>query len=119
MIKNPEDTPKIDKMWDYLTEYNLTDMSPDSFYDLSQRIYFDEDVAKKYRNNRYVRGPGDDINAPCDYKCRVLNHCQTVAGDWDEWESCRQRYNYVADIGMETFMSALQSFNHAWYKPIN
>jgi hypothetical protein len=42
MNENPDDPPRIDLMWDYISEYNLTDMSPSSFYNHSLKIYYDE-----------------------------------------------------------------------------
>jgi len=38
-------------------DYNLPDLSPQSFMDHSMRIYNDANAAKQYRENRYVKGP--------------------------------------------------------------
>jgi hypothetical protein len=54
---NKFDEPKWDLVIDYVKEYNLPDLSPQSFMDHSMKIYEDADAAKQYRENRYVKGP--------------------------------------------------------------
>jgi len=46
--------------YDYRQHYDLKDLSPDSFFALSKQIYYNESVAIKYRNSRYMEGPGVD-----------------------------------------------------------
>ena len=55
---NKYDEPKWDLRIDYTKDYGLEDMSPQSFYDHSFKIYNDPEAAKQYRLNRYIGGPG-------------------------------------------------------------
>lgn len=72
--------PEWSKYSDYKQLYNLTDLSPESFFGLSKQIYDDEEVAKQYRNHRYIDGPREDgggLDAPCgfDTSCRLDMYC--------------------------------------------
>ena len=82
---NQHDEPKWDLKYNYIDEYNLPDMSPQSFMDHSNKIYQDEAAAIQYRTNRYVGGPGQDPSAPLSFKDRMELYCQTISNDFDEW----------------------------------
>jgi len=57
---------------DYLSEYNLKDLSPNSMAGLAQRLYEDEDLAQRYENNRYKRGTGAPKAVLNDQKYKCL-----------------------------------------------
>lgn len=82
---NQYDEPKWELKYDYRQHYDLPDLSPKSFFALSKNIYYNESVAIKYRNSRYMEGPGVDTSMGCKYSCRTIFYCQTVAADYDEW----------------------------------
>lgn len=54
---NKYDEPRWNVVIDYRKDYNLPDLSPQSFMAHSMKIYEDPEVAKQYRLNRYVGGP--------------------------------------------------------------
>lgn len=54
---NKHDTPKWEFNYNMLDFYNLTDMSPASFYEVSKSIYYDCSSAMKYRNHRNLNSP--------------------------------------------------------------
>ena len=82
---NKYDEPKWDLKYNYTSTYNLDDLSPQSMFDLSNKIFYDEETAKQYRNHRYIDGPGVDKESGCDFQCRMVMYCQTVSNDHDEW----------------------------------
>lgn len=81
-------------MWNYRTVYELEDLSPKSMHSFSERIYYEEAAATLYKNNRYIRGSGVDVNEECNYECRIVMYCQTVSNDYDEWQFCRDRSKF-------------------------
>lgn len=86
---NKFDEPVWRLKYNYTEEYDLPDLSPQSFYDLSERIYYNETVAKQYRSHRFIDGPGAPHGEDCKYSCRMELFCQTMSNDYDEWQFCR------------------------------
>lgn len=78
------------------------------------RIYNDEDTAKLYRLNRYVKGPkggkGKEISS--DYQKRL--YCQTVSNDYDESQFCNDddKFDLHHDNAVMTFINMVD--NH-WF----
>ena len=112
---NKFDEPKWDLMYNYTETYGMKDLSPQSFYDLSKSIYYDEEVAKAYRNHRYIDGPGVNKEAGCDFECRMIMYCQTVSNDYDEWQFCRNRDKFDPFSISETLLTFEQSVDHTWF----
>lgn len=68
---------------DYRKEYGLADLSPASFYNLSQRIQTDKAVCQQYKVNSAVGGPKVN-NDLCSSDEQLDHFCQTTASDSDE-----------------------------------
>lgn len=85
---NKYDDPKWTVKFDYRTFFNLTDLSPRSFLEHAQHMYFNSTMSAQYRDFRLVGGPSTWDPKPCDFKCRLENYCQVVAGDFDEYMYC-------------------------------
>ena len=58
---NKFDIPIWGLKYNYRDHFNLNDLSPQSFFNLSNFIYQDEEVAKLYRNSRFMEGPGVNV----------------------------------------------------------
>jgi hypothetical protein len=54
---NTHDEEKWDLMWNYLDTYNLTDLSPASMQQHSEKMFFDEAAAAHYKAHRNVKHP--------------------------------------------------------------
>ena len=106
---NKFDEPKWDLKYNYTEEYGLADMSPESFYNLSQRIYYNETVAKQYRSHRYIDGPGAAHGEDCKYSCRIALFCETMSNDYDEWQFCRDQDKSALFSGDETVLTVEQA----------
>lgn len=78
-------------MYNYRDIMNLEDLSPQSIYNYAHEVLRDEEVAKNYRNHRYLEGPGADQDAPCDYLCRIIYFCQITSNDFDESRNCQDQ----------------------------
>ena len=52
---NATGTPTWTLLYDYLTEYDLTDLSPQSMKQLSERIKTDSDLANQFTWNSHAR----------------------------------------------------------------
>ena len=125
--------PQWNKFMSYREDYNLTDLSPQSFYEHSKQIRTNETAAKQYRNNRFIGGPGDNYTEPCDSKCRMGLWCQTTASDYEDWAACTSEdllhnkhlqgpiTGELGDIVSQGFsVIAFENIlNHDWYKPKN
>lgn len=81
---NKYDEPRWLLKYNYTQTYDMPDLSPKSFFAVSRQIYTNEEVAEKYRNHRYIDGPGANSNSTCDINCRRIMYCQTVSNDYDE-----------------------------------
>ena len=80
---NEHDEEKWVKMWDYLSEYELEDLSPASMQKFSEKMFRDEKAASLYKAHRNVKHVKPDEN--CDFPCRQEMYCQTVSNDYDEY----------------------------------
>lgn len=113
---NKFDEPKWDLMYDYRKEYNMTDLSPDSFMKLSSDIFYKEEVAIEYMVHRYIGGPGVNPEAGCDFECRMDFYCQTVSNDYDEWQYCRNKDKFdLFGLGDEAMDTVENLINNSWY----
>jgi len=55
---NLNDTPAWNVHIDYRRDYDLADLSPASFYNLSERIHINNQTCQIYNTNSAVGGPG-------------------------------------------------------------
>lgn len=77
---NTYDEPIWRLRYNYSETYNLPDLSPSSFYTLSQHILTSEAAAQKFRNHMYIdSSPKIPLDSPCDQKCRMQLFCYTIA----------------------------------------
>ena len=127
--------------YDMRKEYNLTDLSPASWYQASLNILQDETAAIAYRTRRFTDGPGPKGTTktePCDGKCRQRYYCETSSSEYQSWYTCmNQKYE---DLGHEQkhqmMLGATKGqvnpgtdivdlvkyenvINHDWYRPRN
>lgn len=114
---NQYDEPKWFLKYNYTEEYGMKDLSPQSFWEVSQEIFYNETMAKEYRNHRYIGGPGVDKDSECNYECRVIFYCQTSSNDYDEWQFCQDK-NKREFLSMEMIMSLESVIDHVWYKNV-
>jgi sphingomyelin phosphodiesterase len=71
--------------YDPLTAYNLTDLSPKSILDMSNRMLDDEALAVAYRTNEGTGTPGQATT--CDAGCRKSTQCHIAWGvDQDQYK---------------------------------
>lgn len=85
---NKDDNPTWELFHKATEAFGLEDFSPKSFRNFAERVYSDEDLAKKYNDDRYINGPGPENN-PCDgFECRRNWYCNLIAGDYEEFASC-------------------------------
>lgn len=96
-------TPVIGYLSDYLEQYQLTDVSPESMYALSERILNDEDTARLYQWNKH-RQYGE--NAPCDETCRRTLYCETSTSEELQFEECVKT---IPDIKGSAFFDILMN----------
>lgn len=71
---------------DYLTTYNMTDLSPSSFRDLSLRIFSEEAVMQEFSSNRCVRNP----HASSHHGDPLGLYCLTMSSEMHEKHECDQ-----------------------------
>lgn len=68
-------TPEVDHKFEFKHEisekYGVKDLSPDSFYEISQKINDDLDIAKTYLSNKYKV----ELKK-CDEECRKYEACK-------------------------------------------
>jgi hypothetical protein len=50
----------------------------------------------------------------CQFDCRTIFYCQTVAGDYDEWQFCRDNNKFELFNG-EGLASLEDMVNQNWY----
>lgn len=114
---NEFDEPIWNLVYDYRKTYNLKDLSPQSFLDHSYfQIQRNETAAMEYRNHRFIDGPGVNLEDGCDWACRMIFYCQTVANEYDEWQYCRE--NALIEFGNgEGILSFEDMVTHSWYVP--
>jgi len=111
---NKFDEPKWERKYNYLETYNMPDMSPQSFYDHSKEIFYNVTAAKEYASHRFIDGPGGQIGK-CDYNCRMIFYCQTMANDYDEWQFCRD--NDKVEFGNGEGLLSVEGFiDSTWYQ---
>ena len=114
---NAKDEAVWSKQYDVKEYYNMSDLSPQSYWEHSRQIFYNEEAAIKYRNNRWLNGPGaGDLTAGCDYACRMIFYCETMAGDYDEWQFCREN-DIVEFFNGESLLTIEQAIDHTWYYP--
>lgn len=96
--------------------YGMKDLSPRSFAEYSHGMVYEEEKAIRYRNNKYLSGPGSgNLTEGCDAFCRLLMYCETVAGDYDEWQFCRDN-GLNGLFNGEAVLTLEQAFNSLWYE---
>lgn len=105
---------------DHRKEYNLPDMSPASYLNLSNSILADKEVCEKYKVNMYVGGPISD-RTPCTKEQARDLYCYTTSSDEKEVFKCREdgepSHHMKWMIDWEKFqMSIISAVNHHWYK---
>ena len=67
------DSPTWEILDDYIKDYNLQDLSPNSMQDLAIRLKQDSELAKKFYFNQFRGGqPADEIDQ-LDLYCQVSN----------------------------------------------
>lgn len=71
---NANDTQEWKLKIDHKKDYDLSDLSPRSFLNLSERIKIDEKVCQKYRFNTWVGGPASQ-DEPCKPEDRDTYYC--------------------------------------------
>lgn len=64
--------------YDPLTAYNMTDLSPQSIFDMANRLLNDEALAVAYKVNVKTGGPRSPTS--CDAECRKSVHCDVAWG---------------------------------------
>ena len=70
---NANDNPAWEILDDYIKDYNLIDLSPDSMQNLALRLKHDNELAKKFYVNQFRGGqPVDEIDQ-LDLYCQVSN----------------------------------------------
>jgi hypothetical protein len=72
-------------------------------------------MARKYRNHRWVDSPIIDKSEECNFDCRMLMFCQTIAGDYDEFQFCRSKSIFNFEEAGTFVMALEQTIDHAWY----
>lgn len=103
---NQYNQPRWINFYNWRQDYQMIDLSPTSFSQLSQRILLEESTCQQFRKHKVRGGPamhrpsvlGDYMNIAkgnedsfCDYKERLNLYCQTVGTDFDEFQSCIQQ----------------------------
>jgi hypothetical protein len=57
--------------------YEMTDLSPKAFADLSERFFRNETLAVSYINAKTQHGP-QSLTSECNLDCRREQYCQTM-----------------------------------------
>lgn len=112
---NKFDDPQWNLVLNYTQEYNLPDMSPQSFYDHSQKIYANNAACVQYRTNRYLGHPAVDPSVPCTFEEKMELYCQTVSNDFDEYQFCQDRdsFDFKHGMALQTIMNWV---DHDWFR---
>lgn len=112
---NKHDKPRWFRYLDYKKDYHLRDLSPDSFYAHSLKIYEDVDCARHYAKNRYVGGPGGGlVDEPISPDLQRSLYCQTVSNDFDETQFCHD--DEITDWhGLKGVMTLIAKVDRHWF----
>lgn len=70
---NPNSEPEFELAYDFLSEYGVSDMYPDTILDWLNAIKDDEQQVLKLRRNQETQGPGAPTS--CDEWCRKSTYC--------------------------------------------
>uniref|UniRef100_A0A7S3NZK7 Sphingomyelin phosphodiesterase C-terminal domain-containing protein n=1 Tax=Euplotes crassus TaxID=5936 RepID=A0A7S3NZK7_EUPCR len=69
-------------------EYEMKDLSPQSFLDLSKRFMDEEDLTLIYSRNMFAGGPGSLVGKGCNAHCRRLFSCRTSNSVFSDSRKC-------------------------------
>ena len=99
-LANSKDEVVWRKMYDYREAYGIDDLSPKSFLEFAVRMYRSESETLEYKKRMWVGGPGSgDPAYGCDYKCRLQAYCWIVAGDYEQYQFCRDKSKHASLSG--------------------
>jgi len=80
---NLNDEPNWYLKYNYRDYFNITDLSPQSWYNHSQLILNNEEVAVRYLAHEFVGGPGHGNGTDsCDADCRLQLYCETTSSEY-------------------------------------
>lgn len=82
---NLDGYPTWEYSHDFLEEYGVPDMSPDSLYDVGHRILIDQETSDKYNNNRFKRFKKYPPNNPAIKK---QLYCDVTTSEFFERRIC-------------------------------
>jgi len=103
------------KYTDWLRDYGMPDLSPESYMNLAERIRNDAALAQAYRSRRgrSFGGSGD-----CDDRCRLDLYCQATTNDNYGEASCNGRQSPY-DFKNDFFNALLQYIEEPWVRKID
>eukprot|EP00347_Sterkiella_histriomuscorum_P022876 403336826 len=111
-----EDNPTWNFDHEMTEHYDMKDLSPSSFVDLSNRFLANETTALRYQLTKSLWGL-QTYQPDCDADCRKSIYCQTMNSVHFEYKDCmgQQRYELRGDP-LNTF---LEYMGDPWLQPIN
>ena len=115
---NKYDEPKWYLEFNYTRDYEMPDLSPKSFFEHSEQIYYNETIARQYRNQRNINSPVTHPESVCNEDCRRVMYCQTVSNDYDESQYCLDK-DRLQPFSLNALVSLENVIDHAWYTKKN
>lgn len=111
---NAHDEIRWSRYFDYRTGFNMTDLRPQNFFDLAQRVFHEPKVCSIYAKNRFVGGPGYEDSPTCDY---ISNYCQIIASEEEDKYFCQgQNQNAWSRFMSNNLLDTIANLiNGAWY----
>ncbi|KAK6188840.1 hypothetical protein SNE40_004938 [Patella caerulea] len=82
---NANHNPVVEKLYSAKEEYQLKDLGPQSFLDLSIRFRSNETLFQRYLRNMYA---GSGANSDCDTGCKDITICETLSSSVTSWLTC-------------------------------
>ncbi|XP_050400269.1 sphingomyelin phosphodiesterase A [Patella vulgata] len=87
---NADHNPVVEKLYSAKEEYQLKDLSPQSFLELSKRFKSNETLVQRYLRNMYA---GSDAMGDCDIGCKHITICETLSSSLTAWLTCVSSLN--------------------------
>ncbi|KAL5004230.1 hypothetical protein ScPMuIL_017686 [Solemya velum] len=77
-------SPMVELVYSAMDEYDLPDMSAQSWHDFTNRLLEDDDLFNRYWNNKLT----GTMQEECDQKCRLKEICKLRSSSWDVVDQC-------------------------------
>jgi len=105
-LANLENRPTWTLLHDYISHYEMRDMSPDGMFKLAQDVLNNEQAALQFMWN--IDRRRNERPTACDQGCRLSNYCDIISSEDFEFDAC---------VGQPAIHSAKDIFFNALQDP--